>query len=432
MITTATLIALGKVLLSFCIILFFIYKHRVLWFAILCGAVAIGLLFGLSPLAVASSFFQTTYDARFLSLGVIVVAILLLSSVQEATGQGQRLVAGLTPYLRSPRLRLIFFPALIGLLPMPGGAIFSCPMVRDIARGSNLNEGKQTLINYWFRHIWEIFWPLYPGYILACTLGDIPFSLLWKYTWPIVISNIMVGILFFLRGPIDLPEQRADGGIIRQPLRNVLLEGLPLLVAVLGMPIFSLAFSVAGVASSVEKSFLCSLLSAVAVACTQTRLPLRRLPPLLFSRGTLRMVLLIYAIYAFKDVILNAGVINSLAGVAASPPALLCFFFLLPLVSGFLTGMMAGFVGASFPLLIGLLNQMDLADDRLTWIIFALAAGNLGQMASPLHSCFIVTVEFFHTHLLRIWRRVVIPSLSQFFIACLYIAFLHFILQVKV
>ncbi|GFH62276.1 MAG: DUF401 domain-containing protein [Candidatus Desulfovibrio kirbyi] len=430
MLTLSTVMALAKVCAGFGLILFGVYKKWGLWRAILLGATTTGLLFGMNPLEIGLSLFRTAHEPKFLSICGIVACILLLSSVQEFTGQGQRLVTCLGPYMRSPRLRLIFFPALIGLLPMPGGAIFSCPMVRDMAKDSNMPDEGKALINYWFRHIWEIAWPLYPGYILACTLADIPITLLWRYTCPIVLFNLVVGIACYLRTPVMIMTE-TEQTETRPPLGAVLLEGLPILTAIIGMPFYYLLFSRMGLNPAMEMNFILALLTAVAVATVQTRLPLGKIPALLFSPGVFRMVLVIYTIYCFKDIVIAAHVVDSIAGATASLTALLCLFVLLPLVSGLLTGLMAGFVGTSFPLLMGLLWQMGFGDDRLVWVLLALIAGNLGQMLSPIHVCFIVTAEFFKISLPRFWRRTVVPAFIQFVLAGCYVAFLHFVVRAK-
>ena len=106
----------------------------------------------------------------------------------------------------------------------------------------------------------------------------------------------------------------------------------------------------------------------------------------------------------------------------AKPEALFVF---LPMLTGVLTGLMAGFVGAAFPLLLSLLGQMQLQDERLSWIMLALVAGNLGQMTSPVHTCFVVTSEFFRVPFAAMWRSVAAPATIQFGLAVAYVAVLH-------
>jgi hypothetical protein len=64
-----------------------------------------------------------------------------------------RLLNGFRGLIRDEGLDIIIFPALIGLLPMPGGAIFSAPMVKDIGSRYQLSGSQLSYINYWFRHI---------------------------------------------------------------------------------------------------------------------------------------------------------------------------------------------------------------------------------------------------------------------------------------
>ena len=121
--------------------------------SILAGGFILALLFGMGPVAWfhAATASAATWDC--LSLAMIVVLILMLSHVLERTGQSLRLMDALTGFLPSRRLRLIFFPVLIGLLPMPGGAAFSAPMVRQTGEPLGLDDRELALVNYWFRHV---------------------------------------------------------------------------------------------------------------------------------------------------------------------------------------------------------------------------------------------------------------------------------------
>ncbi len=49
--------------------------------------------------------------------------------------------------VRRPSLNLIVFHALIGLLPMPGGAIFSAPMVKNFGHRHLLKDDQLSYVN---------------------------------------------------------------------------------------------------------------------------------------------------------------------------------------------------------------------------------------------------------------------------------------------
>ncbi len=163
--------AVIRVLVIFAIILLTIHKKLELGHAFILGSVLMGLFFGLRPLSVGIAMVQSIIYPKTLSLAIIVSLILILSNSLEQAGQMQRLLENFKGLISNPKINLVIFPALIGLLPMPGGAIFSAPMVKDLGAGINLSKSKLSYINYWFRHVWEYSWPLYPGILLATILA---------------------------------------------------------------------------------------------------------------------------------------------------------------------------------------------------------------------------------------------------------------------
>ena len=417
MFTDPSVLALLKICLTFGVMMFAIRRHWGLWLALLAGAVTLGLAFGLSPLAIGKTMAATLVLPSFLTLFLVVACILILSEIQGFTGQGHRLVDGLTPYIKSPRVRLIFFPALVGLLPMPGGAVFSCPMVRDVAETLDVTEEQKATLNYWFRHIWEAAWPLYPGYILGCAVAGIPPAMLLRYTFPFVLISLAVGWVLLLRYPVKQLSGRQEAALPKLPFWKVLLEALPIVVAVVAAPIYDALLALGGITLPNGGSFVLSFVSAILVAMAQNHVP-----PMTVIRaaakGTVRkMMLVVVMIFLFKEMVITAGVVDALAPLMAGKSMLFFLFLFLPALMGMLTGMMLGFVGAAFPLLIALLAQAGAYDERICWVMVALAAGHFGQMISPLHVCWLLTAEFFHTPLSAMWRSVAFASVAELVLA---------------
>jgi integral membrane protein (TIGR00529 family) len=151
----------------FILVLICIRKKLSLGNAFILGAIFLSALFGLKPLAMLKSMVASILDPKTLSIAGIVSLILILSNSMEIAGQMQRLLGSFRGLVSSPRLNLAILPALIGLLPMPGGAAFSAPMVKELGTQSKLSGAQLSFVNYWFRHIWEHWWPLYPGILLT-------------------------------------------------------------------------------------------------------------------------------------------------------------------------------------------------------------------------------------------------------------------------
>jgi len=89
--------------------------------------------------------------------------------------------------------------ALIGLLPMPGGALFSAPLVGEALSKINASPEHKTALNYWFRHIWEYWWPMYPGVILAIALLNTQTWLYMVFGFPLTLLSVAAGYFFIIR-----------------------------------------------------------------------------------------------------------------------------------------------------------------------------------------------------------------------------------------
>jgi hypothetical protein len=50
-----------------------------------------------------------------------------------------------------------------------------------------------------------------------------------------------------------------------------------------------------------------------------------------------------------------------------------------------------------------------MAQDLLAYTVLAFCAGYLGVLLSPLHVCLVLTCEYFHTALVKIYRRLWLP-----------------------
>ena len=429
MISTEALIALAKIGLAFTVMLIAIRRRVVLWAAILLGGIALSLLFGLSPVEIGSVLATALSQANFVILFLVVFCIMCLSEVQAATGQGRRLVSGLAPYMRSTRLRLAFFPALVGLLPMPGGAVFSCPMIKDVSASLDMSERHKVLINYWFRHIWESAWPLYPGYILVCSLADIPPSLLWHYTFPFVFIATFAGWFFLLKKPITIQAGTDDAISEKRPLRAVALEGLPIFVAIGGALVIDFSAPALGISLPNGGSFIISFIAATAVAMVQNKMSPAALCKLVFRPHVGKMLALVAVVFIFKEQVIATKLVNLLATTLSGKAAILLLFFFIPVLMGILTGIMLGFVGAAFPLLIALLGQTGSYDERLIYVMVGLAAGHFGQMLSPMHACYLVTLEFFKVPLSHTWYVIFKTSLLYIILTLAYIAALYYVIH---
>jgi len=293
-------------------------------------------------------------------LAIVIVLLLYFTEALRITGKMERTVAALRSLFSGNRFLLAGLPALIGLLPMPGGALFSAPFVEGTDSRKELTPHLKIAINYWFRHIWEYWWPLYPGVILAIKYSGLPVGSFFLAQIPFTLAALAGGYFFILRKVRNTSDKvAAQKPDFRATLSTVGPILLLVTVAVLGVPVCAWL----GVPESLRSLF--SMLAGIALGLTivfRNNIDLIGKSFSLFKqKGTLSLLLLIVGVLAFSAVLkepvdLSGSTLVSLMrdefahmGVPVIPLIILITF-----ISGAVTGIAMGYVGASFPLVFAL------------------------------------------------------------------------------
>ncbi|MCM0755281.1 DUF401 family protein [Desulfovibrio aminophilus] len=410
-----------KVLAAFAAMLVCIRLKVALGLSILGGAAILCPLFGMAPGDWIAGAARALIDPETLFLAGIVALILVLSDLLERTGQSRRLMDCLARMIRSHRLRLGLFPALVGFLPMPGGAIFSAPMVAGVAEHLDLDRRHKALINYWFRHLWEMAWPLFPGLILTSNLAGLPITTLIFFTAPGALCCLVLGWVFYLRPKVlPLPEAGPAPEAGRPEYGRALVLGLPLLVAIVGALGLEAAISALAPQLPFELGVVTALAAAVACVAVQNRADVRLMISALTKKSFLGMMLVIAGIFIFKGQLAASGAVRGMAELAGGPAALFVAAVFLPFLVGFIAGINVAFVGSTFPLLLGILPVIGLQHQLIPYLVLATFAGFTGVMASPIHICLVLTCQYFKTDLGGTWRRLVLPCALLLGFGCLY------------
>jgi len=329
-------------------------------------------------------------------------------------------------------------PAVIGMLPMPGGAAFSAPMVGECDDGERVYPLLKSKTNYWFRHVWEYWWPLYPGVLLAIEKTGLA---VWEFMLlqlPMSFMSIGVGSAFLLRkikrtdtaeaasGQGDEPtgdenESRTSG---RDPMELVRLAS-PVIIVIAVYAIIRVMFPLV-----YETNKYLPMVTGLVVAIfgLQRGRPLSResWKRIIFSRkaGVLALLVFLIGIYgAFIESRLPGGSmlmteVKAELQTWGIPTVLM--LVLLPFFSGLATGLAVGFVGTSFPIVMTLLGQDPAAGTLLAGTVLAFGCGYMGMILSPVHICLIVTNEHFQTRVVRSLAGLVVPSSVMGLLVLLY------------
>lgn len=402
-----------KVLGALGLVLLLNGRFRHLSVSLTCGVVLLAAWSGHPPVRAVAITWARFSSRSHLLLLVITMQVVWLSSQMAATGVMRDLVDAVKSRL-SQRAAMAVLPCVIGALPMPGGALFSAPLVADCDRDTAVEPLLKVQINYWFRHVWEYWWPLYPGVLLALDISGLEIWQFMLVQLPLAGAAVLAGVWLLLRR-IKL-ETTGHAPLHSLFNRRFLCLVSPILVVVAVYTAVRVLLPQFAAASR----YLPMIVGIfVAMLFLQARRPLciREWYGLLFTRRVLSLVLLVtlVRIYgAFIEAELPSGmplVEQMRSELAAWGAPVFVIMMLVPFLSGLASGLAIGFVGASFPIVFNLLGADPSVGVKLAALVLAYGFGYGGMLLSPMHVCLIVTNAHFATRVTRSLRGLLAPVL---------------------
>src|SRR6185369_6273802 len=160
------------------------------------GALLLALIYLTPPLDFIKAATVAVFSPKSLEMTLTLMLTMVMENILRTTGMLKRMVTSLSATLSDQRVVMAAMPAMIGMLPSPGGAVFSAPMVNEAAGGAPIDAEQKALINYWYRHIWEYVSPLYPGIILASGITGLSTQTLFLVNLPYAVAVVILGAFF--------------------------------------------------------------------------------------------------------------------------------------------------------------------------------------------------------------------------------------------
>jgi integral membrane protein (TIGR00529 family) len=285
---------------------------------------------------------------------------------------------------KNRKIVTVSMPLLIGLMPSVGGAYFSAPMVAETTRDIEMSPEEKGFINYWFRHPWEYILPLYPGILLASAIAKIELYRLITVNLVCALLMLITGFIFAmqgLKGDVKTEDRLSKKG---------LWSFMPIVTVILLVVIFRMDLHYA-------------LLAVVLFLLFFYRYTMKSSFKAVQHGFSLDIIILILGVMFFKESMENSGAVRNLSqfflmeGIPVAP-----ILFLVPFITGMLTGITVGFVGSTFPLIISIAGNLSAGE-----ISFAFVSGFLGVLLSPVHICLILTRDYFKADLWGIYKMMI-------------------------
>jgi hypothetical protein len=432
--------ALGAVLLSFGLILVMTRLKAPVWAAILAGAATAVVLFDLRSNAVeaqagrsapaiashaAGLLGQGVIQPRTIAVAFIVGGLLVFSRLMRDTGRIDRMVELMRSILRRPAVAMAALPAAIGMIPMPGGALFSAPMVATASGGAKVRGDQLSAINYWYRHPWEFWWPLYPGVIVAMEFAGEQFGishgLYMLVMLPMSVAMILGGLWVFRGSHSDIHHRGAKACPgAKRDLLGVMMPIWVVLIVFIGGKLAAWQLSqhlLTGPRWEEMWSFvgkflmtIVAIIAALAWLVVANRVSLGKVGRMFASLSVIKLAGVVTSAMVFMYALLQIQAGEAMYDeLRALGVPIVVVVALLPFIAGFVLGVAIGFVGTAFPIVLPLVAGTE---SPMAYVMLAYVFGHMGQMLSPIHICHIVTLDYFESSYRRMYPRILPPALA--------------------
>ena len=385
-------------LLSFAVVIIMIRFKINVGISIFAGSVILGLLFRVSPAGLLRALYISSTSWETVRLILIIVFIMALTSVFSQIGYLRDMETAIKELFPNAKYSLAMLPALIGLMPMPAGALVSAPMIEEVANRLNLNPEEETLINYWFRHVWEHSWPMYQAIIIASAVTGVSVREFSMKMFPLTLLMITVGYFLLIRPVKDYGSSEGNRAL---GLKLLIKTTYPILIII----IISVVLGYDMVYGALI-GFLSALLPHF-MRVSKREIIKHALQP--------KIVFLLIAVMYFKYLLQSTGAVETLPRtiLELNLPVVLVITTT-PFLVGLMTGISFAYVGMTFPLLLPFFTGFDK-------IALAYLSGYMGMLFSPVHLCLVFSAEYYKAELGRVYRKMLIPAVLLFVTGVLYI-----------
>ncbi|MCK5586141.1 DUF401 family protein [Candidatus Bipolaricaulota bacterium] len=341
-----------------------------------------------------AALWETISDPSVLLLSLVVGIIPLIGGVMEASGEMDRLVANLRIGIRS---FLALGPGLLGMLPMPGGALLSAPLIE---RGAGHAPADiKAAANVWFRHALLLVYPLGPALIASAKIAELEVYSAIPYLIPAFLLTLGLGYVFLLR--------RVSGKLTQTGVFSLIGLLVPLLI-ILVAPILDLILKRTASLPYTEIGTVAGVLVSLSGGLIIGKIRLPQFGRIVLKARPWKYMLIIAAMFAFLNVFTTSGIPERI-GAMSLPPVVLC------IVIGALLGLITGRIQAPMsivvPIYVTTYGAMSAPAFAATY--FAIY---LGYILTPIHPCISVSLEYFKTSLGDFIRRLAVPTVTALLI----------------
>lgn len=355
--------------------------------------------------AIIKTFALGIISEKTISIIVILVLIMVVENIMRESGEMTRMVDNLKYVVGSNRVTAMLLPVTLGLLPSPGGARFSCPMVDEVI-GEHPNKEDKAFINYWFRHLWVDGFILYPALILAAEMVGESVLTLFVHLTPFMVLYGLLGYFFYVR-KIEYKKLKSDGRR-RDHAKKALAAGLPIILIV-ALYMILMNFT--------RFALHTSLVTVIIYLAVYNKYKLKQVWLAFKNSFKWKYVILIGGVMVFTQVLNNSGLMDSIiTGIDKYNIPVKLLYMLLPAAAALISGITVSTISLAFPLLL----PLGLGDNM--WLYMSVYAfGFSVMMITPLHLCSVMSADYFGANIKGVLARSSKVAIAAMIVAAIVI-----------
>ncbi len=376
------------VLIAFVVLGTLIYKKVGFGYSIL---IAVGVLLALSnpSLEGLNWLFEISLEFETIELILIINMIAFLGFLYSDSGQVMRMIKELRGVYPDRRMVITSIPAIFGLMPMPGGALVTAPMIDDEGDQLKVDQVHKTFLNWWFRHIWFSIYPLSLGLILASRHSGVSLYRIAIYNTPIFAIQLISGFIWGLGGikPVISEDLKFDPFILVR-------EFLPIIIALGLNIIFGIPFYI-----TLVVAILFMLLQ------NRDRYCLSNMASKLKEGLSYNLVFAAYGIMLFKGIVERTNGVEPAVSSLQNHIPIFLVVIIVALAIGIFIGHLPSAAGIGVPVLLPLISTVSVRTVGVLYLFLF-----LGYLMSPIHLCIILTVEYFGINLKEFYKHIWKPA----------------------
>ncbi|WP_440059223.1 DUF401 family protein [Thermogladius sp. 4427co] len=326
------------------------------------------------------------FNYNFLATLAALIASMYLAELFKTTEYSKKAVEALETL--NPRLAAVGIPALVGLLPMPGGAYVSATLVDNVYRKNGLTPESKTFLNFWYRHIWITVWPLYQGVLIASYILGYDVKEITLRNLPIMVSSIVSGLPFVYL--LMRKTRKSNNGRISDIIHFWPFAAIAILNLGLNLSVYASVTIVIAIYSIIYRVGLSQHKDALKYSLSPS------------------IILLVVVSLIYGYAIANSNLAYEIGSFIKPVEAGLFTVTALVVIA---TGFEFTFSSIAFPVFKPYINTQNM--------FYGFLGGFVGSMLSPVHTCLVLSSEYFGSDLKKTYKYLIPATILSVVIAML-------------